>query len=577
MASAASAGVEPVRTVSASRAKILKTVEGGDADGQYVTTGCLLKLMDICACLAAENHCCCSCVTISLDDLSVENEVPIGSLLEIVGQVNNAFNTSMEIGVVVHMESLTTGHRAVICNAFFVFVALDDAGKKKRVPPVLPETVEERHTFRLAEERRAVRLKKRALLQSLTKPSGTATLTRRPSLLAAALSAAEIPADELELTQPQVHYLSETVYELVLPSHANHHGNTFGGQIMEWMAKVAGVVGSRQILSVVRAASANASGASAQKPFARATVSSVDALIFEGPSRSGDRVVLHARVTACFTDSLELELRVEARGVDSGDGLRRINTGFLTVSAFDDAGDPFAIPALQEPWANSAEMAMHSEAVARRFVRESLQRMFAFRAQPVAYHAELSEQLSITNIYGLLRAAHTDAITWQCLMDVKPGQVVGWSRSPCAARVFFNRDTWGLGLVSFMYRVVCPAPMETVFQAIDGLERRAEWDLVLREGEVVQPIDEHNAIVHEVFEALTSDTPHDYALLRSWRKVDESIVIATRSIVHEDVPVYSGYERGTVLPSGFILCPQADGSGTDAFKRFSTNFAIGSC
>ena len=29
--------------------------------------------------------------------------------------------------------------------------------------------------------------------------------------------------------------------ELVLPPHANHHGNTFGGQIMAWMENVASI------------------------------------------------------------------------------------------------------------------------------------------------------------------------------------------------------------------------------------------------------------------------------------------------------------------------------------------------
>lgn len=29
--------------------------------------------------------------------------------------------------------------------------------------------------------------------------------------------------------------------ELVLPPHANHHGNTFGGQIMAWMQTVASI------------------------------------------------------------------------------------------------------------------------------------------------------------------------------------------------------------------------------------------------------------------------------------------------------------------------------------------------
>jgi len=29
--------------------------------------------------------------------------------------------------------------------------------------------------------------------------------------------------------------------ELVLPPHANHHGNTFGGQVMSWMENVASI------------------------------------------------------------------------------------------------------------------------------------------------------------------------------------------------------------------------------------------------------------------------------------------------------------------------------------------------
>ena len=38
--------------------------------------------------------------------------------------------------------------------------------------------------------------------------------------------------------------------QLVLPHHANHHGNTFGGQIMEWMAQISLVVCTRQIIAI---------------------------------------------------------------------------------------------------------------------------------------------------------------------------------------------------------------------------------------------------------------------------------------------------------------------------------------
>lgn len=39
--------------------------------------------------------------------------------------------------------------------------------------------------------------------------------------------------------------------ELVLPPHANHHGNTFGGQIMAWMETVATISARFSVLTPV--------------------------------------------------------------------------------------------------------------------------------------------------------------------------------------------------------------------------------------------------------------------------------------------------------------------------------------
>ena len=44
-----------------------------------------------------------------MDDLQIENDVALGDIVMLVGQVNNAFNTSMEVGVTVQSESRTTG------------------------------------------------------------------------------------------------------------------------------------------------------------------------------------------------------------------------------------------------------------------------------------------------------------------------------------------------------------------------------------------------------------------------------------------------------------------------------------
>ena len=72
-----------------------------------VRAGCLLRWMDICACLSAEKHGQLSSVTLSMDDLSFDIPAVLGDVLEISGRVNNAFNTSMEVGV----QVLSTSQR----------------------------------------------------------------------------------------------------------------------------------------------------------------------------------------------------------------------------------------------------------------------------------------------------------------------------------------------------------------------------------------------------------------------------------------------------------------------------------
>ena len=62
-----------------------------------VRAGCLLRWMDICACLSAEKHGQLSSVTLSMDDLSFDIPAVLGDVLEICATVNNAFNTSMEV------------------------------------------------------------------------------------------------------------------------------------------------------------------------------------------------------------------------------------------------------------------------------------------------------------------------------------------------------------------------------------------------------------------------------------------------------------------------------------------------
>jgi len=67
----------------------------------------------------------------------------------------------MEVKVSAYAENLKTGNVILTNQAYITFVALDDEGKPTPVPPLIPETEEEKREFEEAEIRRAERLKRR--------------------------------------------------------------------------------------------------------------------------------------------------------------------------------------------------------------------------------------------------------------------------------------------------------------------------------------------------------------------------------------------------------------------------------
>ena len=213
------------KTISNSVVSVLEIVQGSDcaADG-VLTIGTLLKWMDIVACLAAERHCRTNSVTISMDEVDFPSDahVRVGQAVSLTGQVNNAFNTSMEVGVAVSTEDLQTGQQQTVCLAFFIFVALDHSGKKMKVEQVVPESLEERHEHALANERRTVRLMRKQLeaealahpmqLGSPSKSFGAQQSVRRPS---------SASSNSQMLRGGAAPLLSAVSTELVLPNHVS--------------------------------------------------------------------------------------------------------------------------------------------------------------------------------------------------------------------------------------------------------------------------------------------------------------------------------------------------------------------
>jgi acyl-CoA hydrolase len=132
----------------------------------HLLGGRVMHLVDMAGALAASRHSRRPVVTVAVDHMTFLSPVHIGQLLILRSSVNRAFRTSMEVGVKVMVEDLRTGEVRHTSSAYLTFVALDDDGRPTPVPPVIPETPEEKRRFEEAGERRRYRLQLRERLRA---------------------------------------------------------------------------------------------------------------------------------------------------------------------------------------------------------------------------------------------------------------------------------------------------------------------------------------------------------------------------------------------------------------------------
>lgn len=120
--------------------------------------GRLLHWMDIAGAISAQKHCNSIVVTASVDNVSFRHPVKLGDVISIESKVTRAFNTSLEVRLVVWAQNFPSGTRVKSNEAFYTFVAIDEAGKTLPVPKLIPETDEEKRLYDEAIQRRELRL-----------------------------------------------------------------------------------------------------------------------------------------------------------------------------------------------------------------------------------------------------------------------------------------------------------------------------------------------------------------------------------------------------------------------------------
>lgn len=120
--------------------------------------GRLMHWMDIVSAIAAQRHSNSIVVTASVDNISFAQPIQLGDVVTLKAFVTRAFNSSMEVYIEVTSENIPAGEKDQTNRAFFTFVAVDQKGKPKKVPELVPESDAEKELYKGALRRRQLRL-----------------------------------------------------------------------------------------------------------------------------------------------------------------------------------------------------------------------------------------------------------------------------------------------------------------------------------------------------------------------------------------------------------------------------------
>jgi acyl-CoA hydrolase len=119
--------------------------------------GRLMHWIDLAGAMAAHRHSRAYVVTASIDHMDFLVPVRVGDFVVLRSSVNRVFHTSMEVGVKVWVENYRVEQSRHVSSAYLTFVAIDAAGIKVPVPPVIPETEDEKRRYEGAARRREIR------------------------------------------------------------------------------------------------------------------------------------------------------------------------------------------------------------------------------------------------------------------------------------------------------------------------------------------------------------------------------------------------------------------------------------
>ncbi|XP_037657471.1 acetyl-coenzyme A thioesterase isoform X2 [Choloepus didactylus] len=413
----------------------------------------------------------------------------------------------MEISIKVIVQDMATGVEKLVSMAFSTFVAKPVGKEKIHLKPVTLLTEQDRVEHNLASERRKVRLQHEDTFNNLIKESSTLDDT--------------ICDEEEGTISPGV--TSVQSIELVLPPHANHQGNTFGGQIMAWMETVATISASRLCQ-------------------AHPVLKSVDMFKFRGPSTVGDRLVFSATVNNTFQTCVEVGVRVEAfdcQEWSEGRG-RHINSAFLIYNAVNSKEELITLPRIKP--SSKDDFRRYRGAIARKRIRLGRKYVTSHKEEILlCIHWDIHNQESLShgNVEALKKLAAKS----------------GWEFTSAVDKMkIYTLEEYDV--LSIWVEKNVERPAHVAYHLLSDFTKRPSWDRHFLSCEVIECVSENDRIYYITCPAVNGDKPKDLVVLVSQRKPlkdGNSYTVAAKSVVLPSVPPSPQYIRSETICAGFLI------------------------
>eukprot|EP00741_Cyanophora_paradoxa_P003306 tig00000692_g3213.t1 len=278
--------------------------------GRRMAPGYVLSLVDVLAGRIAYSHCGSPCVTMAVDRVDLRSPIMHQDLVRAEGRVISVGSSSVVVEVQVYKQDLLAREFRPTQHAYLTMVALDARGVPKKGVPFVQFDNPEEEALVLARVAR-----RKALAEEIQRSESAIDAGNAPPLL---LEQVEDPLNRAKkefLTMAETEICAQKQF---LPRNLNVYNKIFGGDILEWMERVASYCARHFTRNL------------------NMYTIAMHRVTFKKPLDATDLAEAKARVVFVSHDTVEVEITVDRITLTGERGYS--HSGYFSIRSYDEAG-----------------------------------------------------------------------------------------------------------------------------------------------------------------------------------------------------------------------------------------------